>query len=171
MDCHHLRVHAEAHVCLVAAAAADALKGGEAGRCRYTLAGFHGEGRGRELACFEGAAVIAGAMVVEALAHDFAALDNDAAVAVEERRLGRLLEAEIQVVVVLHLDDARWEFRLAELGSGTCRCFEAAFVVTDGDGKLELCLGASGHPHAAKSHTPVSRSDARTTLILAPQLA
>lgn len=163
MDCHHLRVHAEAHVGRVAAAAADALKRGEAGRCRCPLAVFHWEGRGRELTCLEGAAVIAGPVVIETVADDFAALDNDAAVAVKERRLGGLLEAEIQIVVVLHFEDARWDFRLAEFGmSGTCWCFEAAFRLTV---TLGLCLGASRCPRAAKSHTPVSRSDARTTLL------
>lgn len=49
-------------------------------------------------------AVEAWAVVIEALANDLAAADNNCTMAVVERRLGSLLEAEIQIVVRLHLD-------------------------------------------------------------------
>ena len=57
---------------------------------------------GGQAAGLEDAAVVAGAIVVEALADDLASLDDDATVAEVERREGGLLEAEIEVVVGLH---------------------------------------------------------------------
>jgi len=47
-------------------------------------------------------AIVARAVVVEALPDNLAALDNDAAVAMMQRRLRGLLEAEIHVLVDLH---------------------------------------------------------------------
>ena len=60
------------------------------------------ERAGREAAGLERAAIVAGAVVVEALPDNLAALDNDAAVAMMQRRLRGLLEAEIHVLVDLH---------------------------------------------------------------------
>lgn len=48
-------------------------------------------------------------MIVVSLADDLASLHDNAAVAVMERRLGGLLEAEIEVLVCLHFGDG-WMF-------------------------------------------------------------
>lgn len=55
-------------------------------------------------AMLQSTAVEAWTVVVEALTNDLAAADDDCTMAIVERRLGSLLEAEIQIVVRLHLD-------------------------------------------------------------------
>lgn len=117
VDGHHLRVHAEAHVRASTSAPGAAFEGNKssgagrrrgAGHRQLTLVGLRpgrvGEGtRGDgQAAGLEGAAVEPRAVVVEALPNHLAALDNDAAVAIEEGRLSGLLEAEVQVLIGLH---------------------------------------------------------------------
>lgn len=57
-----------------------------------------------ELARLQGAAVVAAAVVVEAVADHLAALDDDAAVAVLERGAEGLLQAQVLVIVRLHCE-------------------------------------------------------------------
>lgn len=65
------------------------------------------QGAGSKTACLEGAAVVAWAVVVEALADDFSAAHNNAAVAKVHGREGGLLEAEIEIMVRLHFESVR----------------------------------------------------------------
>jgi len=60
------------------------------------------EGAGGDATRLKSASVEAGTVVVVALADDFAAADNDAAVTVVHGRLGGLLEAKSKVIVRLH---------------------------------------------------------------------
>ena len=109
MDGHHLRVHAERDVGMVAAASAFERRVGIGTvrlrilrSLRVLLLQFRLQIDKRRTvqsalsntAMLEGAAIEAGTVVIEALADDFAAADDDAAMAVVERRLGGLLEAE-----------------------------------------------------------------------------
>ena len=65
------------------------------------------EGAVSNPAMLEGAAIEARAIVVESLANDLAATNDDTAVTVVQRRLGGLLEAESQIVIGLHFDVSR----------------------------------------------------------------
>lgn len=111
MDGHHLGVHAEAHGAVRPGAArctADGLESREvalgAGRILCSAMGVGGERRGArgEATGLESAAIVAGAVIIEALADDLAALDDNAAVAEVEGRERGLLETEIEIVVRLH---------------------------------------------------------------------
>lgn len=64
--------------------------------------GVEGEGGGRETAGLESAAVISRAIIVESLADDLAALDDDGAMTEAQRGLGGLVEAEVEVQISLH---------------------------------------------------------------------
>lgn len=62
------------------------------------------EGALGDLAVLQTASIEAGLVVVVAVADDLAAANDDGAMAVVERRLGSLLEAERQIIVGLHVD-------------------------------------------------------------------
>ena len=116
MDGHHLRVHGERGVRLGSTAVAVPLENSlllfraEFVRLALLQLGLHvGKGRAVEgAACdssmLECAAVESWAVVVVALADDFASTHDDAAVAVVERRFRGLLEAQRQIIVRLHFD-------------------------------------------------------------------
>lgn len=114
---HHLRVHGEAGVGVMATAAIareslDGLKLGLGlGRVSILMTlvwlgpatvvkgeDSFGQGAGLE----DAAAVIAGAIVIEALADDLATLDDDTTVAVVQGREVGLLDAEVEVRIGLH---------------------------------------------------------------------
>ena len=112
IDGHHLGVHRERLVDEVAAAErpADELKLRNAGEVALIIRqGWRLDGGGTVLdaAGLEGAAVVSGTVVIEALTDDLSALDDDAAVTVAEGRERRLLQTDIQVLVGLHCDFKR----------------------------------------------------------------
>ncbi len=119
MDGHHLRVHGEWCVGVMAASIglkrSESLAAGlllllvllrlvllllqlllEAGH-GWTIRAAFGNA-----AMLEKAAVVARSVVIVALSDDFAAANNDAAMAVVQWGLGSLLEAESEIVVRLH---------------------------------------------------------------------
>lgn len=117
MDGHHLRVHAQRYAGVVSAAIA--LEGNEdalrllllllrlsllllqllfqLGDCSTVQRTAH------DAAMLERSTVEARAIVVVALADDFTAAHDDAAMAIVQRGLGGLLEAKREVVVGLHV--------------------------------------------------------------------
>lgn len=126
MDGHHLGMHGEGCVCVGTAAAAHFLKCHELLRLLLLFAiilvqlllallDLHlhvGQGRAVEsavcdTAMLESAAIVAGTVVVVALADDFASADDDAAVAVVQWRFRCLLKTEREVIVRFHFD-VRW---------------------------------------------------------------
>ena len=115
MHGHHLGVDGEGYVGVVAAAAC--LEWGEGCLLRLLLLRFvllllqlrlqvgdcwAVECTFRDAAVLESPAVETGFVVVVAMADDFAAVDDDTAVLVVQRRLGSLLQAEGKVSVSLH---------------------------------------------------------------------
>lgn len=107
VDGHHLRVHGERLVDKVAAAErlANELKCRDARHVGLVLrqaGGPGGAGAVLDAAGLEGAAVVAGAVVIEALADDLTSLDDDAAVTVAKGGESRLLQTKIHVPVSLH---------------------------------------------------------------------
>lgn len=99
-----------------AAVARDSLDGLELGLCSMlvlvglrlvavvsVVGGGEGDGGlGQGAGLEDAAAVISGAVVVEALADDLAAFDDDTAMAIVERREMGLLDTEIEVEIRLH---------------------------------------------------------------------
>lgn len=120
VDGHHLGVHRQASVGVVATAAVarNSLDGLELGLCSMlvlvglrlvagvgggVVGGGEGEGGlGQGTGLEDAAAVVSGAVVVEALADDLAAFDDDTAMAIVERREMGLLDTEIEVEIRLH---------------------------------------------------------------------
>jgi len=117
VDRHHLRVHRQWGVGMVAAT--GAFERHEVLRRTLTLLllrlvllllklllqagyGWSVEGALRDTAILQSAAIVTCAVVIVALANDLAAAHDDSAVAVVERRFGSLLEAQSEVVVGLH---------------------------------------------------------------------
>lgn len=129
VDGHHLRVHGQARVGVVAtsAVANDALDRLEValvlGRVRLVRLDV-GHSLWQDAGLQDAAAVISRATIVEALADDLASLDDNAAMAVMEGGLGSLLEAKIQVLVSLHCCGLRLRlrFRLGDRGGCCCLC-------------------------------------------------
>lgn len=123
MDCHHLGVHGEGSVGVITAASTDFLESSKLSRrlwrrlllvlrirllllaflqlCLQLGEGSAAEGTACDTAMLESAAIESRTVVVVALADDLAAAHNDAAVAVVQRGLSSLLEAEREVVVRL----------------------------------------------------------------------
>jgi len=77
----------------------------EGERCRGQTAGL------------ECASIKTWAIIVEALANDFATLDDNTAVTVMQGGKGSLLEAKVQVLIVLHIGDVSWR---CESALGIC---------------------------------------------------
>ena len=120
VDGHHLGVHGERSVCVDAASSTDLLESSELSRrlivLRFGLAilallqlGLHlGEGSAIEgttcdTAMLECAAIETRAVVVVALTDDLATAHDDTAVTVVQRRLGGLLEAKREILILLHV--------------------------------------------------------------------
>lgn len=129
VDGHHLRVHGQSRVRVVAASAVanDALDSLEValvlGRVRLVRLDV-GHSLGHYAALQDAAAVVSRAAIVEALADDLASLDDNAAMAVVEGGLGSLVKAKIQVLVSLHCCGLRLRlrFRLGDRGGCCCCC-------------------------------------------------
>lgn len=90
-----------------AAVANDALNGLESilglGRLRFIRADIEGGGGlGQDTSLQDRSALIAWAVVVEALADDLATLDDDTAMSVTERGQSSLLQTEVHVLIGLH---------------------------------------------------------------------
>jgi hypothetical protein len=99
-NCHHLGMHRQCQICICATAVAA---GRCIGRMRFVLPhGFLVQ----DLACnlhapvLQSTAIETWTIVVETLANDFAATDNDAAMAVVQGRFRCLLETERHVGIL-----------------------------------------------------------------------